>query len=156
MKGLSDFITLAQSLDRSFQVVLVGLTKEQIKEMPDTIIGIERTANIKELVRIYAIADVFVNLTYCDSYGLVNVESFLCGTPVISYDTGGCSESVKGHGVTVKKGDLKAVIKEISLLKNNSYTTHIDRYKYDMERYLMEFNALYEEVLIENTNVEMD
>lgn len=148
MKGLGDFIRLAGKLDASFQVVLVGLTEKQIKSLPNSIIGIKRTANVEELAQIYSAADVFVNLTYCDSYGLVNVEAALCGTPVISYDTGGCKESVGKHGVVVKKGDLDSIIRIIKDRKNESKKIEINAQIYDTKRYLEESMSVYRESIV--------
>lgn len=58
------------------------------------IICIARTNTVMELVKIYSAADVFVNPTYEDNYPTVNLEAQACGTPVITYDTGGCKETV--------------------------------------------------------------
>lgn len=69
LKGYSDFLKLAEMLDDKFKIVMVGLTEKQLKELPPKIIGIKRTASVKELTYIYSAVDVFVNLTYCDSYG---------------------------------------------------------------------------------------
>ena len=48
----------------------------------------------KELAEIYTSADVFVNPTYEDNYPTVNLEARACGTKVITYNTGGCSETL--------------------------------------------------------------
>ena len=96
MKGFSDYLKLANILDSDYKVVLVGLTKEQIKQLPNNVIGIERTASIKELAQIYTAADLFLNLSYCENYPTVNIEAMACGTPVLTYKTGGSSEIVRG------------------------------------------------------------
>lgn len=94
-KGLGDFFRLAQDLDSDkFAVVLVGLTKEQIKLTPRGIVGIQRTDSPQELAGIYSTANVFFNPTVEDNYPTVNLEAEACGTPVITYDTGGCGETI--------------------------------------------------------------
>lgn len=107
-KGLNDFFELNRLIDREkFQIIMVGLTKEQLKKLPEGIIGIARTKDIYELVELYSMADVFVNMTYCDVFSMVNVEAISCNTPVISYDTGGVPETVDDFGgVIVHKGDV--------------------------------------------------
>ena len=111
-KGLQDFFKLAQMLDDSYRIVLVGLSDTQMKNLPKNIIGIKRTNNPQELAEIYTAADVFVNPTYEDNYPTVNLEAQACGTPVITYDTGGARETVNGVGV-VEKGDIQRLEKAI-------------------------------------------
>lgn len=105
-KGLNDFIQLANMLDDGYVVVLVGLTDKQIKQLPKKILGIKRTNSAKELAAIYTAADVFVNPTYEDNYPTVNLEAQACGTPVITYDTGGCKETTHNRGLC-KIGDTE-------------------------------------------------
>lgn len=94
-KGLSDFVRLAGELDsEKYAIVLVGLSKKQIKGMPETIVGLTRTDSPHELVGIYSTADVFFNPTVEDNYPTVNLEAEACGTPVVTYDTGGCGETL--------------------------------------------------------------
>ena len=94
-KGYGDFIKLAQLLDSRYQIIMVGVTKKQIKGLPENIIGIERTESGRELAQYYSMSDVFVNLTYEENYPTVNLEAEACGTPVVTYDTGGCRETIK-------------------------------------------------------------
>lgn len=111
-KGLDDFITLAQKLDDRFAIVLVGITEEQQRMLPDNILAIARTNNITEMAQFYTAADYFVNLTYEDNYPTVNLEAEACGTPVITYDTGGCSETLKRNDSrVVAQGDLDEIIR---------------------------------------------
>lgn len=104
-KGLDDFIKLSKMISEDYKIVLVGLTKKQIKKIPSNIIAIEKTNNARELAQIYTAADVFLNLTYEDNYPTVNLEAQACGTPCITYRTGGSVESVPKENV-VDKGDL--------------------------------------------------
>ena len=95
-KGLSDFVRLAGDLDMDkYAIVLVGLNKKQIKSLPENIIGLARTNSAKELAEIYTAADVFFNPTREDNYPTVNLEAEACGTPVVTYDTGGCRETIR-------------------------------------------------------------
>ena len=107
-KGFSDFIGLSELLDERYVIVLVGLSEKQIKKLPKNVIGIARTNSAKELAEIYSAADVFLNLTYEDNYPTVNLEAQACGTPCITYRTGGSVESVPENNI-VEQGDLFAI-----------------------------------------------
>ena len=92
-KGLDIFIELSNQLDDDYQIVLIGLNKKQIKNLPNNIIGISRTENVEELVKWYSAAEVFFNPTLEDNYPTTNLEAINCGTPVVTFDTGGSPES---------------------------------------------------------------
>ena len=95
-KGLGDFVKLAGELDGSqFAIVLVGLSEKQIGLMPKGVIGLARVDSPQELAGLYSTADVFFNPTREDNYPTVNLEAQACGTPVVTYDVGGCRETVK-------------------------------------------------------------
>lgn len=95
-KGLEDFVKLAGELDGSqFAIVLVGLSEKQIGLMPKGVIGLARVDSPQELAGLYSTADVFFNPTREDNYPTVNLEAQACGTPVVTYDVGGCRETVK-------------------------------------------------------------
>ena len=94
-KGFDDFIRLASELDMDrFAIVMVGLTSKQVESLPKQIIGIERTDFHEELAAIYTAADIFFNPTQEDNYPTVNLEAEACDTPVFTYDTGGCRETI--------------------------------------------------------------
>ena len=125
-KGLSDFIKLRSMLDTSYLLVLVGLSAEQQKDIPEGILCIKRTENIKELAGLYSAADVFVNPTLVDNFPTTNIEALACGTPVITYNTGGSPEAIDEFtGITTPKGDivkLRDAIVEIILKGKDHYT----------------------------------
>lgn len=102
LKGLSDFFKLAKNVGDEYAIVLVGLNNKQIKHLPKNIIGIKRTDSKVELAKIYSAADLFFNPTYEDNYPTVNLEAEACGVPVVTYDTGGCRE-------TIKRSDSKVI-----------------------------------------------
>lgn len=110
MKGFNDYIKLASMLPEKFRIVLVGVTKKQKKKLSGNMIGIERTSNQKELAELYTAANCFLNLTYCDTYPTVNLEALACGTPVITYNTGGSPESAGQSAVVLNKGDIHAAV----------------------------------------------
>lgn len=121
-KGLEDFIRLRKLLPSDFKIVLIGLNRKQIKNLPENILGIIRTQNIKELVEWYNKAYIFVNPTYSDNFPTTNIEALACGTPVITYDTGGSPEAIDEEtGAVVNKGDIEGLTKAILSISKNSY-----------------------------------
>lgn len=108
-KGLDDFIALRGILPNDYHIVLVGLSKRDKKKLPNTIIGIERTENIDELVALYSASNVFFNPTWEDNFPTTNLEAMACGTPVITYNTGGSPEAITPDtGLVVNRGDLQS------------------------------------------------
>lgn len=113
-KGLDVFWELARRLDDSYQIVLVGTDAEVEKQLPENIIAIRRTQNQQELAQIYTAADVFVNPTRQDTYPTVNMEAIACGTPVITFRTGGSPEMVpESCGIVVDASDCDMLIRAI-------------------------------------------
>lgn len=119
-KGLDDFIELSKKFDDNYQIILVGLNDKQITALPKNIIGIKRTENIQQLAELYSIADVFVNPTYVDNFPTTNIEALACGTPVITYKTGGSPEAIdEKTGMVVEQGDIPQLIESIKTIANN-------------------------------------
>jgi len=113
--------------DKHEAIVLVGLSKNQLEQLPKDIIGITRTNNVKELAEIYTCADVFFNPTLEEVMGLTNVEAQACGTPVITFNTGGSIETVDNStGLIVEKGNLEEAIKMIRRVKTEGKDKYRD------------------------------
>ncbi len=126
-KGLEDFIELNKLLDSSCKIVLLGLTKNQIKQLPQNILGIERTESIEQLAEIYAVSDVYLNLTYEDTFPTTNLESLACGTPVITYNTGGSPEALDElTGIVVEQGNINKIMEAIQQIKVNGKNFYKD------------------------------
>jgi glycosyltransferase involved in cell wall biosynthesis len=113
-KGLDVFVDLANRLPEDYQVVLVGTNDDTDRQLPDNIISIHQTQNQAELAEIYSAADVFVNPTREDNYPTVNMESLACGTPVVTFRTGGSPEIIdETCGSVVPYNDTDAMLLEI-------------------------------------------
>lgn len=135
-KGLKDFIKLSENLDSKYQLVLVGLTDDQIRKMPPSIIALPRTASVHELAAYYATADAFLNLSYEETMGMTTVEAMACGTPVIVYNKTALPETVsEGCGEVVEAGDIDAVRGAINRLAGQ---------KSDRKEALLSKSMLYE------------
>ena len=118
-KGFYDFINLSKIVDETVQIVLVGLNKKQMKQIPSNIIGIERTENAEQLAEIYSVADIYFNPTYADNYPTTNLEALACGTPVITYNTGGSPECINGtNGIVI---DFENFCKNYKEYLNRNY-----------------------------------
>lgn len=116
-KGLAEFVKLADMLSEDYQIVLVGLSPNQIKKLPTSIYGLERTESLKELCALYAHASVYCNPTFQDNFPNTNIEALACGTPVVAYKTGGCPEAVDEQtGRIVEVGDVSGVLSAIKEL----------------------------------------
>lgn len=110
-KGLEELHKLAPLLAEEYRLVVVGLTEQQIKKLPKEIVGLQRTDNVEELVALYNGAQVFVNPTLEDSFPTTNLEALACGTPVVTYRSGGSPESIDDTtGKVVEKNDLKSLL----------------------------------------------
>ena len=113
-KGLDDFVEIASKLKDNETLLLVGISEALAKKMPKNIRVLPRTADVKQLAEIYSAADVFLNLTYQDNYPTVNMEAMACGTPVVTYDTGGSVETIAADtGFVVPKGNIDAVLNAV-------------------------------------------
>lgn len=126
-KGLGDFIRLSEMLNDDEIIVLVGVGEKIRKRLPKNIMGIGRTENIRQLAQLYSAATAFVNLTRQDNYPTVNLESIACGTPVITYRTGGSIEAVTEQtGVVVEQGDLNGIIGAVRAIeqRGKAYYQH--------------------------------
>lgn len=113
-KGLDVLINLSKRLPEDYRVVLVGTNDEMDKYLPENIISIHRTQNQQELAEIYSAADVFVNPTREENYPTVNMEALACGTPVLTFRTGGSPEIIdETCGSVVNCDDVEGFEKEV-------------------------------------------
>ena len=144
-KGLKDFIKLNDLINKNeYVIVIVGVTKKQIQELPSDIIAITRTENVNELVKIYSAAYVYFNPTYEDNFPTTNLESLACGTPVVTYNTGGSPEAINNsmNGYVIKKHnfyDLVNFLNDLAFL-HNSYFDNVFKKEYMIKKYLELYN----------------
>jgi len=129
-KGLDDFKKLAEQLDNNEVIVLIGkMSEQQRKSLPKSIITLERTSDIHELASLYRSAIAFVNPTWQDNYPTVNMEATACGTPVITYRTGGSPESVVDGqtGFVVEQGDVEGILSALRKIESSDRKDWRDR-----------------------------
>lgn len=150
-KGLDVFIYLSEHLGREYQIMLVGTTEVIDKELPSNIISIHKTNNQAELAEIYSAADVFINPTREENYPTVNMEALACGTPVITFETGGSPEMLDSScGIVVECDDLAGIergIKEICFgTKYSRDACVLHAQTFDKEQKFKEYIELYKQL----------
>ena len=151
-KGLDVFVALSKVLPDHYQIVLVGTDERTERKLPENMITIRRTQNQQELAQIYTVADVYINPTREDNYPTVNLEALSCGTPVITYRTGGSAEMLDDTcGAVVECDNIEALKAEIiRICETNPYSRDACTRKakmFDMNERYKEYVALYEKLL---------
>lgn len=151
-KGLNDFLRLAEELGDDYLFFIVGVSGDEVPHTATNIKCLARTHNIEELAEIYSAANVLVNPTYEDNFPTVNLEALACGTPVVTYRTGGSPESVSSKtGRVVEQGDftaLKKAVEEICELGKEHFSEYCleQSLKYNMTDRFNDYVDLYEQI----------
>lgn len=149
-KGLNIFMGLSKKISDKYKIVLVGLSNEQIKELPSNIIGFPKTSNIKELVEIYSAADWFINPSLEETMSLVTIEALACGTPAIVSNSTAVPETVDSKcGVVVDHLSVEHFARAIEALYQPFLEGDcIDRAKkYDMNVKFNEYINIYKKLI---------
>lgn len=147
-KGYHDLMRLARLLDKDQQLVIVGLSQKQKRLLPGNVIGILRTKSVKELAELYTAADVFVNPTREETLGLVNIEALACGTPVITYDSGGSPECVDElSGIVLKEKDPHDFLSAIEMAKMLIRENCVGQaHSFNKQERFIEYLRIYEKI----------
>lgn len=159
-KGLVHFLNLQELLEKekntavfhreNTKIILVGVDKRTKKKLPPSILGIERTNGARELAAIYQAADVYVNATLEDNFPTTNLEALACGTPVITFSTGGSPESIdESCGLVTKSKDAEGIYQALLELKKHPKKKEdcLRRGReYDKKKRFQEYLCLYEQV----------
>ena len=148
-KGLDTMLRLAEDLPDEYLVVVVGEDGDSTAKLK----YIKRTTNQMELAQVYTAADVFVNPTLEDNFPTVNLEALACGTPIVTYETGGSPESVTEYtGSVVAQKDYEALLNSVKMVCENGKNHYQaacleDAKKYDMLARFNDYVDLYEKVV---------
>lgn len=154
--NVETFEYITSHLDNSMVLLLLGCTKEQIhrNKSNKNIIMKGFTRDRQELANYYSKADVFVNVTKVDSFPTVNIESIACGTPVITYDSGGSKETIDHEtGIVVPYGDYETLFKCIKIVQRNGKGAYTEkccqraRRLYNKEERFAEYAELYTKLI---------
>jgi len=155
-KGLDELRKIVPLIDKRIEITIVG--KLRNKKGLENCKLIERTTDYFELIKYYSENHLFINPTLEDNYPTVNLESLSCGTPIITYNTGGSPETItKDNGIVIEKGDYISFANAINSLVDNYYfdsqKIKKDAKKFDKKFMLEKYKKLYEDVLLESKNL---
>lgn len=166
-KGELDIYKLREMLpEDEFEITMVGLSEQQAKKLPSGIRGIQRTQNVQELVQLYAESDVLINPTYADTFPTVNLEALACGTPVITYRTGGSPEAIRDDsfdklrnqtvesypcGMVIEQGNVEYLADAIRKMKEHPLSSEDCRKRaeecFDKDKCFEEYINLYQNLM---------
>lgn len=119
-KGWNDYIKLSKLLPDDIKIVLVGVDKNKVRELPSQIISIPRVEGKAQLAEYYSMADVLLNLSYAETFGMTTAEAMACGTPGISYNRTACPELLSPEtGIVVEAGNFNQILSAIHEIKAN-------------------------------------
>lgn len=147
-RGIDELKKIAKLLDKDIDLVVVGSQSDQVAGAK----SIEHTNSIEELVKLYSSSHVLLNPTLEDNFPTINIESLACGTPVITYRTGGSPEIIDDKtGIVVEKKEVESFARTINGLKNNYYFLSkdcIDRSKnFSKDNMIIGYRKIYESLL---------
>lgn len=159
-KGLNDFLQLRNILSDDYLIILIGLNSKQIANLPKGIVGIARTNSIQELANFYSLADVYVNPTWEDNFPTTNLEALACGTPVVTYNTGGSIEAIDSNtGFIIEPGDVTGLANVIKVIKEKGKVSYSVACRsravalFDKNHCYEEYIKLYNKILNKNNYV---
>ena len=152
-KGYKDYLELRKQLSDDFAIIMVGLTDSQIKTLPKGIIGVEKTRDQISLAQYYSMADVVLNLSYQETFGMTTVEGMSCGTPSIVYNITASPELLDQEtGMVVEPGDIMGVVTAIYAMRSKRKSFYSDACRrrvqelFDKDKCFLEYIRLYEKV----------
>ncbi|MBR2670502.1 MAG: glycosyltransferase [Solobacterium sp.] len=148
-KGLHDLVQFSRMLREDECLAVVGIQDNQKEMFPHSTITITRTNSQKEMAEMYTAADVLLNPTLEDTFPTVNIEALACGTPVVTYNTGGSPEIPdEKTGIVVKRGSLSGLRDALDQLRAHPFSAEdcLARAKqFTYSRMLEEYAELYKE-----------
>lgn len=148
-KGFDDFLKLRKTLGNEYIIAMVGVDEPQRKKLPDGIIGIQRTQSIDELAELYSAAEVFVNPSREETFGLTTAEALACGTPAIVYKGTACEEIIANTnqgvcGALIETGDIECLANAVKSLKKDSAACLKRAHYFSRWDHKLEYVELYE------------
>ena len=158
-KGLDDFIKLSKIISNDICIVLVGVTNKQKHRLPHNIIGISKTEDIEEMVKLYTTANVYISFSEEETFGMTIIESMACGTPAIVYDSTACKELINDKvGYVVNVHDIESAYKHVIDIKSsgkevfsNYCIEHVRKYYSDKITF-SKYIDLYKKLINDNNN----
>jgi len=153
-KGLNDYFELCEKLPSECKLVLIGLSENQIKSLTKNIIGLPKTNNTNDLAEWYSEADVVMNLSYAETFGLTTVEGMACGTPGIVYNCTASPELITPEtGFIIEPGDIDGILNAIETIKSKGKQFYSEACRiravsyFDQNKQFSEYIKLYKDLL---------
>ena len=152
-KGLDDYIAISKRLPNDTIIILIGADKKVGKMMTENMLPVKRTQTQQELIEYYSNADVVLNISYAETFGLPTIEGMACGTPAIVYDNTAIPETVTPEtGIVVKTGDIDALLEAIKEVRRNGreyYSAACKKraMRYDKDLRFKEYIELYDNLI---------
>ena len=150
-KGLADLIALSECLREDLQLVVLGLSKRQLADLPPKLLGIPRTQSIRELRALYTVASLCISASHEETQGMTLLEALACGTQVLCYAATALPETVTPDvGEVVPEGDIRALAEACARLCDHPRAPeacHARALAYDRRVCSAQYVGLYEEVL---------
>lgn len=151
-KGLTKYLSLAESMPSDYHLVLIGNLKDKI-QVPDKVSFIKEISDPCILSKYYSIADVYLNLSKCETFGKAAAEAVCCGTPLITLDNTANKEIVPPDaGIILKTDSLEEILnglKKIFSKPKSMYTEaclrHAER-NFSKEKNIEEYIKIYNEL----------
>ena len=148
-KGLKQFYELSKVLSEEYQIVLVGLSKQQMRDCPSNIISISRTESRIDLAKIYARSSVLINFSKEESFSLVTIEAMACGTPVIGYGRSAVRELINhNNGEIILSDDVPEIAETVHRVCEKKWIPEVIRetvISFSSDRMGQKIIALYNE-----------
>ena len=148
-KGISLFSEIAEKVDDSYKVVLVGITDEMRKKLSEKILSVPKTNSIEEMAEFYTASDVFLNISRAETMGLTTVEAMACGTPVVTSNLTAVPEVVREEGGVVAENlTAEDIVRDVEKVLSEKFeNTRKNAEEYEKNNQFMKYLALYEEIL---------
>lgn len=151
VKGYKELIYLSDNLSEEYQLVYIGKNKGNLP-IPKRVIYIKHTDSAEQLAEYYSIADVCVNTTKYETFGMVTAEALSCGTPVIVYRNTASPELV-GDRCGVVVDSVEDIIKAVHYVtKQNREETRKaciqwSKDTFDKENKIRDYVRFYENLI---------
>lgn len=145
------FLQLSKKLAEDVTIVLVGQGLENVNA--PNIIRLNRTESQDELARLYSAADVFINASMEETFGLTTAEALACGTPAIVFNSTACPEIVDEHTGIVAEHTVDGLLKAVQQIREKGKDAYRDacvkrvKENFDETRMVNEYLALYGRIL---------
>lgn len=155
LKGYDDYVALSKILPDDCRMIMIGLNEEQRKKLPKNILGIERTDSQIELAKFYSMADVTLNLSYQETFGMTSVEGMACGTPAIVYNKTASPELVSTEtGIIVDAGNINELLHTTKIIQSNGKMKYSDKCRsrvldcFNEDKQFQKYIDLYNSIII--------